>query len=496
MKLKSLLTTAVIAASMLVPASAAQADCYWGPDGVLVVPDSGQCVIQIFPIGPVPPSATPGTPMATPSPSATPTPTATPKPTESEKPKPIVMRRIFITSVLHWEQLVSPNLPNVTIVSETDPKFSTGCGQVAFCALSVPDGHTLRIGIVSPYRFGVTSPQEKSLLLTGARVSGSFIASYKYEVAGNLDLDLTFVDNPFTMAIKNPVLPDLTFPHSSADNGVVNAGGFTVERNKTVEIAPTWAMSTPLSWQGLPPGLSMNANGSITGAPTKSGTYVVTARAGQKARPLTYRFAIEVTADITPPTITSSSAIDLTSLRYEFSPSTLPNQRSTDFYKTRVTTSNGTFVREILVDGGAKSALITGLSPSTSYNLSMVACNIAADTCSDSSAAATASTQQNPIVLRSSTSGVTTRSTWIAGSLDSMQTTIRGRTGQSFRLMNVGFGNATKAQREAFEDAFPGLQLASSGTITGTLKATNRKQEREFFQIGTVFVKFKITTTR
>jgi hypothetical protein len=117
----------------------AEAACYFGSDGVLVVDPSGQCVIQLDPLAPIPnESPSPGNTM-NPAPGKTPA---------KETPKDV-----RITVSVEPNDLLKQKVNSITIENLSDPSKTVICGNAFTCSAMMAPNTPYQINMVATKDF-------------------------------------------------------------------------------------------------------------------------------------------------------------------------------------------------------------------------------------------------------------------------------------------------------------------------------------------------------
>lgn len=492
------LAAASIAAGVTT-AAPANAACYWGSDGVLVVDETGQCTITTGPpfldpnagSNPAPSAPSAGAPT-TPVVEITPTPTPTPTPTSTSTAKPkLVTHRVgdFPDSINTYP------IRRIQITDMDDPGYATTCYQSFSCELALPEGHKWGYSILSDYEFyvfmeGVSDSYHarvESQLLLGNHVASRVVPP----------------EYPTNVKFQNRVVPlvltalsDIVQVQGFDKYGIMTGVPMEFNQWQPLSITQNIKTSKKINWSNLPPGLVEGADGTISGSPSTSGTFKVEANFGSKNNSGKYMFFMYVHPGLSAPRELKSARTDLTSADFTFNLDVTNNTKTVpEFFEIELKNVRTSNVVKKYFDGSSRAGMFRDLLPGDTYKIRMRSGKSNPLKYSPFSEEIELKPQAPTQYFTAVRGALKVTQTWLEGSSTSVVVSIPSTKGGQVqaRIAKSAKLTVTKAQAKAFSNYYDGLYMSNAGEITGTVTKSDVALKPLTLQIGTVVFVFRFS---
>jgi hypothetical protein len=250
-----------------------------------------------------------------------------------------------------------------------------------------------------------------------------------------------------------------------------------------------------IQWSNLPLGLELASDGTISGRPITPGTYVVTApRLGTKSK---LSFTIEVEPGVSIPKNMRVTSAGLTAASYSFEVDT---KTSVDFFEIEVKNLRTNQVEKKYLDGGANSGSLKDLLPGDAYQIRVRSGTASPLTYSDFSSPVILKAQKAPKYFAVANNSASVTQTWATGSANKFLITISKSIPGDVQLeFSRSKLNVTKAQRDAFNAYFAGLDLRfdrTTGFITGPVRKGDVAKKPLTIKLGVYEFEFDFGTAK
>jgi len=470
-------------------------ECRIGSDGVVIVPDSGQCTISLPPVVDPNAGSTPAPAPTTPAPAPVMTPTATPTPTpapsSTPSAKPNVSDPLIVHAVNGRLDNINFALKRVQLFDAQDPTNSVECFWAAYCSITMPQSHS--------WRYSIFSDTPIAALISGrplekANVNLTFLRE-EYFANGDLspsDREIVFrhLATPLVLVSRAFEEQKVTFtPYGNA-----GSGSLKLKQGEFVTITQRAATENKIKWSNLPAGLALGNDGTISGRPTTPGTYFVTAPRTERAQ---LSFTIEVEPGVSIPKNLKATSTGLTTASYSFD---VDPKAKVDFFEIEVKNLRTNEVEKKYLDGGATVGSLKNMFPGDAYQIKARSGTASPLTYSDFSPAFTLKAQKAPQFFTVEDDSTSVSQTWAAGSstkyLVTISKAIPGDVQLEFYRSKL---NVTKAQRKAFNQYFSGLDLRLSfatGSIVGPVQKDDIALKPLTIKLGSYEFEFDFGTVK
>jgi hypothetical protein len=497
---------ALTIATSLLSAAPANADCYWGSDGVLVVDSTGQCTISVGPpfvdpnAGSTPapsPSQSaemPSTPVVevTPIPTATPTPISAPVPTPTSTAKPKLVSHSVIAIP---GSINSFPMKRIQITDLDDSNYSTVCYYSFTCELELPAGHKWSYSIISDYDFGAAMNGIADWFYgfpVPEKIFDNYVVNRTLTTSTPTQVWYRYRASPFLLTAQTDKTQTFGFDLFGKSTGTP----IKVEQGQLVNITQSIKTLKKVNWANLPAGLVEAPDGTISGRPTASGVFAVEAKFGPNTSVDTYKFTIEVAPGLIAPKELKSARTDLTSANLSFSTEASTNSNSVaDFFEIELKNMRTSTVVLKYFEGSSRAGIFRDLLPGDAYKIRMRSAKSNPLRYSGYSEEIDLKPQAPTQYFASNKGALKLTQTWLEGSSTSIALTYPATVGGQIqsRLPRASKMSVTKAQAKAFGDYYPGLFMTNAGEITGSVTKADIALKPYTLKIGTITFVFRFS---